>query len=87
MLDELFSYIMRSLTANNVKWFLRIIIKDLKLRMGTNRILCCYHPDAPEHYNICGKLSKVTSSIDTNSRKNLYRRCRSDEEESFLMLS
>lgn len=61
ILDEAFSFAIKKLTAVQLKWFLRIILKDLKLAMGTTRILAAFHPDAPELYESCGSLSKVST--------------------------
>lgn len=43
-----------------MKWFLRIVLKDMKLGIGINRILACFNPDAPTNYDNCGNLAKVT---------------------------
>lgn len=63
ILDQTFSYILRKLTAEQLKWFLRIILKDMRLGVSDNHILSCFHPDAPEIYKMTNSLSKVRFNI------------------------
>ncbi|XP_022821791.1 DNA ligase 4-like isoform X1 [Spodoptera litura] len=63
VLDETFSQVINKVTADQMKWFLRLILKELKLEMGSNRILALFHPDAPEYYETCGLLSKVCEEL------------------------
>ncbi|CAH4031343.1 unnamed protein product [Pieris brassicae] len=63
ILDEAFSYAIKKLTAEQLKWFLRIILKDLKLAMSGHRILAAFHPDAPELYESCSNLNKVCEDL------------------------
>ncbi|XP_038207910.1 DNA ligase 4-like isoform X1 [Zerene cesonia] len=63
VLDDAFSFIIKNLTAEQLKWFLRLILKDLKLAMGTHRTLAAFHPDAPELLDSCGNLSKVCEDL------------------------
>ncbi|CAK1540220.1 unnamed protein product [Leptosia nina] len=63
ILDGAFSYAIKNLTPEQLKWFLRIILKDLKLSMGMNRILGAFHPDAPELYESCSNLNKVCEDL------------------------
>ncbi|XP_045490979.1 DNA ligase 4-like isoform X2 [Colias croceus] len=63
VLDDAFSFIIKNLTAEQLKWFLRIILKDLKLAIGTHRTLAAFHPDAPELLDSCGNLSKVCEDL------------------------
>ncbi|CAH0695405.1 unnamed protein product [Spodoptera exigua] len=63
VLDETFSHVINKVTADQMKWFLRLILKELKLEMGSNRILALFHPDAPEYYETCGLLSKVCEEL------------------------
>lgn len=59
VLDEAFSFAIKNLTSDQLKWFLRIILKDLKLGIETKLILAAFHPDAPEFFETCNSLSKV----------------------------
>uniref|UniRef100_A0A2A4K475 DNA ligase 4 n=1 Tax=Heliothis virescens TaxID=7102 RepID=A0A2A4K475_HELVI len=63
VLDDMFSHVINKVTADQLKWFLRIILKDLKLEIGSNRILGLFHPDAPEYFETCGLLSKVCEEL------------------------
>ncbi|XP_052739139.1 DNA ligase 4 isoform X1 [Bicyclus anynana] len=71
ILDEAFSYAITKLTPQEFKWFLRIILKDLKLSMSTHRILSCFHPDAPELYRNCSDLHKVCDELEDGDARPL----------------
>ncbi|CAH2231646.1 DNA ligase 4-like isoform X1 [Pararge aegeria] len=71
ILDEAFSYAITKLTPQEFKWFLRMILKDLKLGMSTHRILSCFHPDAPELYRNCSDLHKVCEELDDGDTRPL----------------
>ncbi|XP_041974835.1 DNA ligase 4 [Aricia agestis] len=64
VLDESFSYLMKKLNAAEFKWILRIILKDLKLSMSTQRILGAFHPDAPEFFQNCNNIQKVCEEFE-----------------------
>lgn len=42
-----------------MKWIIRIILKNVRLGMGDNKILKTFHQDAPDLYDVCSNLSKV----------------------------
>ncbi|XP_046978347.1 DNA ligase 4 isoform X2 [Vanessa cardui] len=63
LLDEVFSYAIRKLTAQEFKWFLRIILKNLKLEMSENRILGTFHSHASELYQTCSSLYEVCENL------------------------
>ncbi|KAJ8736143.1 hypothetical protein PYW08_006799 [Mythimna loreyi] len=63
VLDDMFSHVINKVSAEQLKWFLRLILKDLKLEMGSTRILGLFHPDAPEYFETCGLLSKVCEEL------------------------
>ncbi|XP_047528134.1 DNA ligase 4-like isoform X2 [Vanessa atalanta] len=67
LLDEVFSYAIRKLTAQEFKWFLRIILKNLKLEMSENRILGTFHPHATELYQTCSSLYEVCEKLKTSN--------------------
>ncbi|KAL4716641.1 hypothetical protein ACJJTC_008276 [Scirpophaga incertulas] len=71
ILDEVFSYALRNLVGEQVKWFFRLVLKDLKLGIGTNLILAAFHPDAPEHYKIYSNLSKVCLDLEEGETRPL----------------
>ncbi|XP_050681911.1 DNA ligase 4-like isoform X1 [Leptidea sinapis] len=71
ILDEAFSYAIKNMSAEQFKWFLRIILKDLKLKMGIHRILAAFHPDAPELFDSCANLSKVCEDLEDGDTRPL----------------
>ncbi|XP_028161495.1 DNA ligase 4-like [Ostrinia furnacalis] len=64
VLNEAFGYAIRHLTPEQLKWFLRLILKDLKLGIETKRILAAFHPDAPEYFETCNSISKVCEELE-----------------------
>ncbi|XP_063549082.1 DNA ligase 4 [Cydia strobilella] len=71
VLDEAFGTVFRQLSADQLKWFLRIVLKDLRLRIGHARILAAMHPDAPEYYDSCSNLLKTCSELEPGSARPL----------------
>ncbi|XP_073957989.1 LOW QUALITY PROTEIN: DNA ligase 4 [Choristoneura fumiferana] len=69
ILDDAFSHVMRNATAEQMKWFLRIILKDLKLGMSMNRILAAFHPQGPEYYNNCSNLVEMCKDLKDRSTR------------------
>ncbi|CAG4977768.1 unnamed protein product [Parnassius apollo] len=63
-LEEIFTYILNKINGRQLKWFIRIILKDLKLNMGLKRIFAAFHPDAKIYYDNCSDLSKVCANFD-----------------------
>ncbi|XP_026470938.1 DNA ligase 4-like [Ctenocephalides felis] len=61
--DELIS-MMRSMTALEVKWLIRIILKDMKFNIAQNSILKLYHIDAPELFDVSNSLLKVCTTLN-----------------------
>ncbi|KAK2706859.1 DNA ligase 4-like [Artemia franciscana] len=61
--------LLRSLSALEQKWLIRIILKNLKLGTGQNGILAAYHPDAKDMYDKVNSLEKVCEKLkDPNVR-------------------
>ncbi|XP_026739179.1 DNA ligase 4-like isoform X1 [Trichoplusia ni] len=67
--DDIFSHVIKETNSIQLKWFLRLILKDLKIGMGRNRILALFHPDAPEHYEKFSLLSKLCEEIDDDEAR------------------
>lgn len=66
---EIFKTLVKTFTALENKWLVRIINKDLKMGMSENSVLPCYHPDAAELFNVCSDLRKtVLDCSDPNVR-------------------
>ncbi|XP_063357900.1 DNA ligase 4 [Cydia amplana] len=71
VLDEAFGAVFRQLSAEQLKWFLRMVLKDLRLRIGHARLLAAMHPDAPEYYDSCSNLLKTCSELEPGSTRPL----------------
>ena len=50
---------LRSTSAVQQKWMIRIIMKELKLGINENSILSLFHPDAVDLFSVCADLEKV----------------------------
>jgi DNA ligase-4 len=48
-----------SMSAEEQKWLIRMLLKDMKLGLGQSRIFGIYHPDAQELYDVSNNLLKV----------------------------
>lgn len=46
-------------SAEDLKWIIRIILKDVRLGIGHNSVLNIFHPDASELYVHANDLKKV----------------------------
>ncbi|XP_048580100.1 DNA ligase 4 [Nematostella vectensis] len=63
--------LLRKSSAKEVKWLIRIILKELKMGLGENSVFAVFHPDALDHYNTCNNLSKVCMDLhDPSVRMN-----------------
>ncbi len=62
-------------TAEEIKWIIRIILKDLNIRFSHEKLLSIFHPDANEFYNATSSLKEVCNEfVDKNhSLKNVQR--------------
>ena len=49
--------------AMQQKWFVRVILKDMKVSLGVNSILQAFHPDARDLYDVTANLRKVCESL------------------------
>lgn len=58
-MEKELSKLIKSSTAIEQKWMIRLILKSMKLGMGNDRILRIFHPDAADFYDVCSNLSKV----------------------------
>lgn len=46
-------------TASELKWVIRIILKDLKISFRERTVLQSLHPDAIDLFNVCSDLKRV----------------------------
>ncbi|GAA5858831.1 hypothetical protein JCM8547_005005 [Rhodosporidiobolus lusitaniae] len=49
----------KTLTPSEMKWLIRIILRDLKIGMGEKSILSAVHADAMEVFNTCSDIKRV----------------------------
>ncbi|KAH9499884.1 DNA ligase (ATP) [Bulinus truncatus] len=52
-------HLLTSLNPIEIKWLIRMIMKELKIGLSQTSILNVYHPDAEELYNVNNSLEKV----------------------------
>lgn len=57
--EEILMKIFKKSSPENIRWIIRIILKDLKLGIGSNSILNCYHRDGASFYATNNSLRKV----------------------------
>jgi DNA ligase-4 len=48
-----------SMSAEEQKWLIRMLLKDMKFGLGQKFIFSVYHPDALELYDVSNNLLKV----------------------------
>ncbi|XP_054278931.1 LOW QUALITY PROTEIN: DNA ligase 4 [Macrosteles quadrilineatus] len=61
--DRELEAMLHRMTALEQKWLIRIVLKDMKLGLGTKRILSVYHPDAQEVYDFTHSLQQVCEKL------------------------
>ena len=64
----IFVEFVRGLSATGNKWLSRIILGNLLLGISDNLVLKCYHPQAPQYYNVCSNLRQVVDDLADPSR-------------------
>ena len=63
------THFLTNLSAEQLKWLIRVILKDLKIGIKENFILELFHPDALDLYNFTSSLEKVCDTLnDPNKR-------------------
>lgn len=70
MNSELVS-LLTATSAEEQKWLMRILLKDVKIGLGQNAIFQIYHPDAKDLYEATNNLKKVCDTLkNVNIRLN-----------------
>ncbi|XP_037070185.1 DNA ligase 4-like, partial [Pollicipes pollicipes] len=59
VMDEL----VRSLSAREQLWLVRIILGEMQLGVGSTALLNAFHPDAAEHYGVTCSLLRVAADL------------------------
>lgn len=57
--DKELEVMLLRMSAQEQKCLIRIVLKDMRLGMGTNRVLNAFHPDARELYDFTNSLQQV----------------------------
>lgn len=47
------------MSANEQKWLIRVLLKDMHLGIGQTTIFSAWHPDAKDYYDVNNSLFKV----------------------------
>lgn len=58
-MDNELEVMLRRMSAQEQKWLIRIVLKDMRLGLGHGRVLSAYHPDARELYDFTNSLQQV----------------------------
>lgn len=51
--------LLTNMSAIELKWLIRMIVKELKVGLSQMSVFSVYHPDAEEFYNVNNNLEKV----------------------------
>ncbi|RMZ95310.1 DNA ligase 4 [Brachionus plicatilis] len=62
-------HLLLNLSAIQLKWLIRIIIKDLKIGIKETAILDAFHPDALDVYNFTSSIEKVCSMLNDPEKR------------------
>ncbi len=62
-------HLLVSLSALQLKWLIRIILKDLKIGVGESLIFESFHPDAMDLFNYTSSLEKVCETLTDPSKR------------------
>ncbi|CAH0388751.1 unnamed protein product [Bemisia tabaci] len=62
-IDDELTILMRKMSASEQKWLVRMLLKDMKLGIGNNKILSTFHRDAVDLYDVSNCLKKVCSTL------------------------
>lgn len=58
-MEQILQSMLLKLSANEQKWLIRLLLKDMRLGIAHTKILKAYHDDANDLYDICNDLTKV----------------------------
>ncbi|XP_013133250.1 PREDICTED: DNA ligase 4 [Papilio polytes] len=68
-LEHVLTSVLKRINVKQLKWFLRIILKEMKLNMGHSRIFEAYDSEAEYIYDNCNDLKKVCESIEKGNTR------------------
>lgn len=55
--------LLTNMSAIELKWLIRMIVKELKVGLSQTSVFNVYHPDAEEFYNVNNNLEKVYLTV------------------------
>lgn len=55
--------------AHEQKWFIRLLLENLRLGLGQTDIMKAIHPDAKDLYGVCSSLKKVCEKLHDPSKR------------------
>ncbi|KAG9296314.1 hypothetical protein G9A89_014906 [Geosiphon pyriformis] len=61
--QKVIRYFVVNCTAEEQKWIIRIILRELKIGMNEKSVLQVFHPDAEDLFNVCSCLEKVCTEL------------------------
>ena len=61
--NEVMAKIFQKCKVDDIKWILKIILKDLRIGLKHEKILNVYHPEANDLYNLTSNLRKVAEEF------------------------
>jgi len=57
--EQILQSMLLKLSANEQKWWIRLLLKDMHLGIAHTKILKAYHNDANDLYDVSNDLTKV----------------------------
>lgn len=67
--EAVLTEILLKMSADEQKWFIRILLKNLRLGLSESSILKAIHPDAKELYDLCNSLRRVCEKLQDPSKR------------------
>uniref|UniRef100_A0A1B6FIK3 DNA ligase 4 n=1 Tax=Cuerna arida TaxID=1464854 RepID=A0A1B6FIK3_9HEMI len=67
--DKELEVMLRCMSAQEQKWLIRILLKDMRLGLGHTRILSVYHPDANDLWVLNNSLQQVCEKLRDPTRR------------------
>ena len=64
---QIFMQLLRTMSATEQKWLIRIVMKEMKMRLSHTAILSAFHPQATEQFNCTNDLLHVCEKCLTES--------------------
>ncbi|XP_015585173.1 DNA ligase 4 isoform X6 [Cephus cinctus] len=61
--DTEFQKLARELSAEEFKWMIRIVLKDVRLGMGHKKIFAAYHPDANDLFDVTSNVREICDKL------------------------